>query len=206
MRAGGHDGAVEPVDEPRRRRRRSRGNLADRAQAMFLVTRIDALRAIADKEITVKFKARYALQNGNANFFRTAGVNGRLVDHDVALVEYLPDRFAGTNQRRQFRPLEFVDRCRHRHDHDAARLEILQARRKFEARGRPQFLRTGLPSRVAAGLELANPFRLNVEADGVKMLAELQRQWQAYVAETYDPDTTRLQIEHARPHHQELPA
>src|ERR1700681_4796988 len=59
VRAGGHDRAVELVDEDRRGPRRAGRDLADRAQTMFLVTGIDALRAVADKEISIEPQARY---------------------------------------------------------------------------------------------------------------------------------------------------
>src|SRR5665213_1402034 len=105
--------------------RGTRRNLADRGQAMFLVAGIDALRAVAGEEIAIEFQPRHALEDRNTYFFRAAGINRRLVDHDVALLEYAANRLARANQRRQLRPLVFVDRCGHRDYHDATGLSLI---------------------------------------------------------------------------------
>ncbi len=57
MLAGGDDRAVELVDESRRGPRKAGADLAGRDYSMFLVTGIDALRAVADKEITIELQA-----------------------------------------------------------------------------------------------------------------------------------------------------
>ena len=53
VRAGGYDACVDRIDEISHFRRRTRCHFQYRGQAMFLVARIDALRAVADEKILV---------------------------------------------------------------------------------------------------------------------------------------------------------
>ena len=51
---------------------------------------IDALRRVADVEIDLPFQARRLLQDGDAHVLCHAGIDGRLIDHDVAALEDRP--------------------------------------------------------------------------------------------------------------------
>ena len=101
-----------------------------------------------------------------------------------------------TQPRREVRPLVFVDGRRDRHDEHAAILQVRKVRREAEHRGALQ-LRAGRFERaVAARLLRRNALGLHIEADGVEMLAELDRQRQADISKTYDADAALAKTEH----------
>ena len=86
---------VQRVDEVGHFGRRARGDLEDRRQAVLLVARVDALRAVAGEEVLVELQARDALEDRHADLFGAAGIDGGFVDHDVALLQHLADGLAG---------------------------------------------------------------------------------------------------------------
>ena len=57
---------------------------------MHLVAGIDALRAVADVEITLNLRPETFSSTGTQIFFGGAGVDGGFVDDDVAVLEALP--------------------------------------------------------------------------------------------------------------------
>lgn len=73
MGAGLNDAVIESVDEIGRLRRRTGRYLNDVGKAMLLVAGIDALRAVADKELLVEAEAGCPLQDGNADLLRRPG-------------------------------------------------------------------------------------------------------------------------------------
>ena len=91
-----------------------------RRQAVFLVARIDALGAVAGEEILVELETGLALEDGNADLFGAARIDGGFVHHDVALLEHLADGLAGALERREVGAVVAIDRRRHRDDEYAA--------------------------------------------------------------------------------------
>ena len=110
---GARDGGVKGVHVGRRLGHGPGGDLGHRLQAVLAVAGVDALRAVADEEITVQRETRLALQHRRADLFGGAGVYGGLVDHHVTALEHAAQRAACSQQRRKIGPLMFVDRGRH---------------------------------------------------------------------------------------------
>ena len=124
--AGGDHRAVERVDEVGDLGRRAGGDLDDAGQAVLLVARVDALRAVARVEVAVVDQPGFLLQDRHADFLGRARIDRGFVDHHVAALERAADAAAGRLQRAEVRPLELVDRGRHGDDD-----------RRCSAQGRP---------------------------------------------------------------------
>ena len=60
---------------------------------MFLIPRVYALGAVAGKKVFVERQAGSSLQHRYAFLFRSTGVDGRLVDDDIAFFQRLADSF-----------------------------------------------------------------------------------------------------------------
>ena len=65
---------------------------------MFLVARVDAFRAVTDKEIFVHFEPRAVLDNRHAKLFGCARVNGGLINNDIAFFHDSGKRLTGLAQ------------------------------------------------------------------------------------------------------------
>ena len=186
--AGGDDRAVQAIDEVGDLGRGARGDLADGREAVLLVAGIDALGAVAGKEVAVELQARHALEDRHADLFGAPRVHGRLVDHDRAAAQCRADGLARPYQRAQVRPLVLIDRRRHGDDEDLAALELLQIGGEGQPPGALQLGGGHLEGDVAALGQLRDAHGLHVEADGVVVLAELHGQRQADVAQADDGD------------------
>ena len=155
---------------------------------MLLVAGIDALGAVAGKEILVELQARDALEDRHADFLGAAGIDGRLEDDDVALLQHLADRLARPLDRRQVGSLVLVDRRRHRDDEDlqSARSSIRVVKVSCFADAQLAPVTSSVLSwpRLSSG----DRARLDVETDGSEVLAELDGERQADIAETDDAD------------------
>src|SRR6185503_8947686 len=171
VRAGRDDRAVERVDVVGGLRRRARCDLLDRRQPVFLVAGIDALRAIAGEEIPVELEPRPVLEDRHAELLGAAGIDGRRVDDDVAVLE------------------QAADGRRHGDDERVAVGERLAVRRELEVLGRFELLARRLERRVGPPLELRDAVLLDVEADRREMLAELYGQGEPDVAKADDANT-----------------
>jgi hypothetical protein len=174
------------------------GDLFDRRDAMQLVARVDALRAVAGVKIDVEFKAGNGFQHRHAVFLGGARVDRRFVNDDVALLQNLPEGSRRLDQRREVGALVFVDRRRHGDDIDVARGEIGEIGRVTQPRGFAQFFVADFKRRVMAGFERGDARRVDVEPNDLAMLAELHRQWQTDVTQTDDAEfDVRNILDHA---------
>ena len=120
VRAGLDDARVQRVDEVGDFRRRARGDLLDRRQAMLLVARVDALRAVAGEEVAVELQARQRARGSARDLLGAARIDRGLEHDDVALLQHLAEQLARAHDRREVRPLVAVDRRRHGDDEDLA--------------------------------------------------------------------------------------
>src|SRR6185295_9788324 len=197
MGPGRDNRAVERIDELGNFRRRACSDLADRGQPMLLVAGVDALRAVAGKEIRVELEPRVLLQDRHAHLFGAAGIYRRFVYDDIALLQDLRHRLARLDERCQVGPLVVVDRRRHRDDEHAARLEICGPAGEPKSRRRLQFCSRQFEGAVLSCLELGDALRLDVKTDGMKVLAEFGRKRQPHIAQTNDADPTVPQGRHA---------
>ena len=87
MNAGFHHRAVSIGNDVERLRILRRNHFRDRFQAMLLVAGVDALRRIAYVEIGANLEPRALLQDRRALLFDRAGIDGRFIDDDIALLE-----------------------------------------------------------------------------------------------------------------------
>jgi len=188
VRAGGDDAAIQGIDKVGDFRSRAGGDLLDGGQAVLLVAGVDALGAVAGKEIAIEAQTGMFFQQGNANFFGGAGIDGGFVDDDGALGHDLANRFRCLDQGIEVRPLGIVDRGGHGDDEDAAIPQLFGVGGEAELIGIGQFGGFDFAGTVAAGLEFVDTALLDVEAADRKLLAEFDSQRQADIAETDDGD------------------
>src|SRR5207302_348752 len=200
---GAHDGGIELIDEIRHFGCRAGGHLADGGEAVLLVARVDALGAVAGEEVAVEFESRHPLQYRHADLLGATGVDGRLVDHHRAALEHRAHRLAGTHEGPEIGPLVAVDRGRHGDDENLAAPETLQLGGEGQVLRRLELRRCNLERDVASPAQLSYPLRVHVEADGLVLLAKLDRQRQADVAQPHHPDARPAPL---RPHPSALSA
>jgi hypothetical protein len=99
-------------------------DLFDGGQAVLLVAGVDALGAVAGKEVAVELQPGMLFQHRNADFLGGTGVDGGFVDDDGALAHDLADGFGGLDQRGQVGAVGLVDRRGHGDDEDVAGPEV----------------------------------------------------------------------------------
>ncbi len=140
-----------------------------------------------------------ALQQRDADLFGGARIDSRLVDHDVALLEGPPDRLAGLDQRRHVGAIGQVDRRRHRDDEDARLAQVRDVAAASQLRGGTQFVGRALERVVAVRAQFRDARGVDVEAEHGTLLAELDGQRQADIAEADDGDQMFIDL------HEEIP-
>ena len=165
MRAGLDDLAIEFVDEVGDFRGRAGGDFHDIGQAALLVAGIDALRAVAGEEVDIELKTGNLLQHRDAVFLGCAGIDGRFVDDDVALLQHLADRRRRADQPAKIGALMVVDRRRHCNDVDVATGQIVDIGRIFQLSGFGKLFAAELARLVMALSEHGDPAFVDVEAD-----------------------------------------
>ncbi len=162
--AGGHDAAIDLVDDVERGGGVGRDDLQDVVEPPFLVAGIDAFRRVADVEILLPYEARRLFQGRDADFLGDARIDRRLVDHDVALLELGAHGCRCALERFQIGLLAGVDRRRNGHDVEVGRGKILRVGGEFQSRhlerGRVDFARP-----VVALGQLGDPPCVDVEGD-----------------------------------------
>ena len=93
--AGRDDAGVEVVDEFGGFGGGAAGDLLDVGQAVGVVAGVDAFGGVADGEVGVEFQAGFGFEDGDADFFGAAGVDGGFVDDRVPRFQRLADGGAG---------------------------------------------------------------------------------------------------------------
>ena len=99
-------------------------HLADTGQGVRLVARIDALGRKTDMEIFFPAQARMLFQQGNADFFGGARVDGRLENDDGAALHVAPCRGAGAGQGGKIGIVGAVDGRRYGNDDEVGQLQF----------------------------------------------------------------------------------
>jgi hypothetical protein len=123
--AGGDDAAIQRIDEVGDLGVEPEVTFLDRGQAVLLVAGVDALGAVAGKEVAVELQPGVLFQHGHADFLGGAGIDGGFVDDDGALAQHLADGFGGLDQRGEVGALGLIDRRGHGDDEDVAVLEVV---------------------------------------------------------------------------------
>lgn len=192
--AGGDDGGVQVVDGVRHFRGGAGGHLLDGGDPVFLVARVDALRAVAGEEVLVEGEPGDPLQHRHAVFLGGAGVDGGLVDHDVAFFQGIADGLGGADQGRQVRPAVPVDGGGHGDDVDVAVLEVVGVGAEGQAAGFRQLLIGHFQGAVVAVLQGADTPGVDVEPHHRAVFTKFHGQRQADVAEA---DHGQFEVFHA---------
>jgi len=174
--AGGDDGAVEFVDGPCRLRGGSRGDLPDAGHPVRLVSRVDALRAVAAEKVRVVFQARHPFDDRYAVLLGAARIDRGLEDHDGSDPDDLSHGLAGRQEQAEVRPVVPIDGGGHGHDIDGARPQVLDAGGALQQGGCPELLAAYLEGPVGEGLQLGYSLFVDVETHGMVFLAELHGQ------------------------------
>lgn len=120
-------------------------------------------------------------EQGHANFFSGSWIDRGFVDHQIAGLEGGGDQGRGATQRLQIRLLEAIDRRRHGHDENATPSQIRSVCAVAQVRCGTQFGIVQFQRDIVAIAQLRNALRIDVEAHGVALLPECNRQWQADV-------------------------
>jgi hypothetical protein len=162
---------------------------------MLLVAGVDALGTVACKKIAVELETGNALKDRHADFLGAAGVNGGLVDHDVAALQYLAHRGAGLFERRQVGTLVIVDRGRHGHDEHAAAPQFAKARGELQALRGAQLTRFYFKCAVAPARQFLDPLGPHVESHGFIVPPKFDCERQANIAKADDADAALAQVQ-----------
>ncbi len=185
--AGSDDSCIETVHTLGDFRGRAAGDLHYLGHRVLLVPGVDALGAVAAVEVFIVFQSAVLLEDRHALLLGGAGVDGALVDHDVALFERPADDGAGGQQGPEVRLLEAVDRGGHRDDKDNCLPQVLRFGGERKRSAGCDVLQVGggrLLRVVFSRLQLSHPLGADVETDDLLvMLGEFHGQGQAYVAE-----------------------
>ena len=151
---------------------------------MQFVAGVDAFGTVARKKIDVEFQAGTLFEHRNAIFFRRAGIHGRFVDDDIALLQGLADGLGRFNQRREIGALVLVYRRRHGDDEEVAIGEIGKFGREAQTVSFVQLFVADFQRRVATGFERFDAPRVDVKTNDRTFLTEFHGQRQADIAET----------------------
>ncbi len=152
------------------------------------VTRIDALGAVAGKEVAIETQARSLLDDRDTDFLRRAGIDRRFEDDDIPPRYDAADGLARTLERCQVGLAGGVDRRWHRDNVKIVRAQILASRREGEARCQPHFLLADLTRLIETVLQLPDAEGVDVEAGDRKFAPEIDGERQSHVTEADDRD------------------
>lgn len=195
--AGGDDAAIQGVDEFSDFGCGARGDFPDGGQSVLLVAGVDALGAVAGKEVNIELETGVLFQQRNADFFRGAGIDRGFVNDDGTLGHDLADSFRGLDQGGEIGALGAINRGRHGNDKDVAGSQLRSIGRETQVFRFGQFGRLDFPGTVTTGLEFVDAALLDVEAGNRRFLAKFDGQRQTNVAETDDGDAGVLGWIHA---------
>ena len=184
--AGGNDAAIQGIDEVRNLGSGAGSDLLDGGQAVLFVAGVDALWAVAGKEVAVELEAGVLFEDGDADFFGGAGIDGGFVDDDGALAHDLADGFGGLDQRGEVRAIGLIDGGGDGDDEDVAGFEVIRLGGIAELRGGGEILGLDFAGAVMAGPEFIDARLLDVKADDGQDPAEFDGKRQADVAEADD--------------------
>lgn len=189
--AGGYHAAVDFIYELADFRSRAGGDFPDMLYGVLLVAGIDALGRVAGVEILVHLQAADFLYHGDALVLSHAGIDGRLVDHDIVLADYLADGLGRSVERGEVGVVVLVDGGGHGHDVEVAVADVVEVGGAAESvviDGVLEQLVADLEGGVVAGHERFDAARVHVEAYGRILGREQASQRQTYVAESDNTD------------------
>ena len=160
----------------------------DLGKRVLPVARIDALRRITDVKIALPLLAREFLEDRNADFLGGAGIDGRFVNDDGAVLHMLADRFTRANQRPEIGLVHLIHRGRHGDDNEIRFSERRGIGGYAKLRGRAQVRTRQLAGRIDEPAIVFDLGARHVEADGFAFLAKLDGKRQAHIAKANNCD------------------
>lgn len=188
---GGYHAAVHFVDEFSDFGGRAGGDFPDMLYGVLLVAGVDALGRVAGVEVLVHLQAADFLYHGDALVLCHAGIDGRLVDHDIVLADYLAYGLGCSVERGEVGVVVLVDGGGHGHDVEVAVADVVEVGGAAESvviDGVLEQLVADLEGGVVAGHERFDAARVHVEAYGRILGREQASQRQTYVAESDNAD------------------
>lgn len=166
-------------------RRGTGGNFLDLLHGVLLVAGVDALRGIAREEIDIELQTGYLLHHREAFFLGDAGIDGALIDDDVAPGNDFAHGLGRAPQRFQVRTVVLVHRRRDGHHVEVAVAHLLQVRRAAETMLVDGFLQEivgHFESGVVTGHERFHALAVHVKADGGVFRGKQTCQRKAHIA------------------------
>ena len=154
---------------------------------MEFVAGIDALGRVAGEEVTVELEAADALDHGETFFLRDAGVDGRLIDDDVAFGDHFADGLQCSPQGFEVGAVVVVDRRRHGHDVEVAVADLVEISRAYEAVIVDRILKqvvAHFESGIMAGVEGVDAALVHVKTYSLVLCRKKASQRQADVTES----------------------
>lgn len=188
---GGYHAAVDFIYELADFRSRAGGDFPDMLYGVLLVAGVDALGRVAGVEVLVHLQAADFLYHGDALVLCHAGIDGRLVDHDIVLADYLAYGLGRSVERGEVGVVVLVDGGGHGHDVEVAVADVVEVGGAAESvviDGVLEELVADLEGGVVAGHERFDAARVHVEAYGRILGREQASQRQTYVAESDNTD------------------
>ena len=185
------DGVIDRVHIIGNFRRGAGGHFLDLLHRVLLIARVDAFRGIAREEIDIELQAGNLLHHREAFFLGDTGIDGALVDDDIAPGDHLADSLGRAPQGLQVRAVVFVHRRRNGHDIEIAVAHLLQVRRAAETMLVDGFLQEfvgHLEGGVVTGHERFHALTVHVKADGGIFRGKEPRKRQADIAEADHAD------------------
>jgi len=161
-------------------------DLDDFGDGAFFVAGVDPLGGVADVEIFFPFQAGMLFQQGNADFFGGAGVDGGFIDHGGALLHVPANGGGGAGQGGEVGNVGFIDRCGHGDDDEVGAADVGGVGADGEFRRGFQVFAADFAGGVAVVLVVGDLGFREVESDGLEFLAEFNREGETYVAQADD--------------------
>ena len=168
-------------------------DLCDLLERVLFVARVDALGGVAQLEVAAR-QARQLGEDGAANVFGDAGIDGGLVDDDGPLRHHLADRLGRADDRREVGDVVPVDRRGDRHDEEVRLGELGGVVGDVERRPLED-VAWNLAVPVLSPFELGDLLSIDVEANDISEVArEGERHGETDIPKTDD----RNALDHAR--------
>ncbi len=184
--AGDNDGFVEVADGLEGGGVIAGDDFDDFGDGAFFVAGIDPLGGVPNVEVFFPFHTGVFFQQGDADFFGGAGIDGGFIDDGGTLLHVLADRGGGADQGGEVGNVGFIDRGGHGDDDEVGAANAAGVGADGEFRRGFKVFAADFAGGVAVVLVVGDLGFREVEADGFEFLAEFNRKRKTYVAQADD--------------------
>lgn len=167
-------------------------DLDDLGQGALFVAGVDALGAVADEKVLPPFQAGFPFQDGDADLFGRAGIDGGFIDQGRTRLHVAPGRYGCADQGAKVGLVGFIHGGGYGQDDD---IGLAQRDRILGVGGVDGLLHlrcAELERGILASLAGLHLVLGDIEANGWQLFAEFDDQGEADVAETDDSDADVL--------------